>query len=156
MPLNFDARGLLPPGVHDATLTDAKAHFARFQTSDRRLTLFDKLAAYLAELAKTGWTYSVILDGSFIMPAVDEPNDIDLILVLPADWDLTAGLRPFEYNLVSKRYTRREYQLEVYPVLEGSDDHRKFLQLFERVRQEWCVKFGWPDDTIKGVVRIVS
>ena len=97
----------------------------------------------------------MILDGSFVMTPVDEPNDIDLILVMPAGWDMAADLRPFEYNVVDKRYTRREYHLEVYPVLPDSDEYRKFLELFTQVRIEWCKRFGWPEDSLKGVVRIV-
>src|SRR5262245_1676341 len=100
MPLTFDDRGLLVPGTHDATPAEVERAFARFQRSDRRITLFAKLRAYLAELRQTGWACHVILDGSFVMPMVDEPNDIDVILVLPADWDLTRELRPFEYNVV--------------------------------------------------------
>lgn len=156
MPLNFDARGLLPPGVHDATLDEVKQSFAQFQRTDRRLTLFDKLKAYLAEVAKTGWACQVVIDGSFIMPAVDEPNDIDMILVFPSDWDLTSSLRPFEYNLVSKSFTKREYKVEVFAVTDGSARHHHFLGFFAQVREEWCRKFGWPDDTIKGLVRVVS
>lgn len=155
MPLNFDARGLLPPGVHDATLDEARAAFARFQRSDRRLTLFDKLTAYLAELAKTGWACRVVLDGSFIMPMVDEPNDIDLILVFPAAWNLTRDLRPFEYNLVTNNFTKREFKVEVFPVAEGSERHRHFLDFFTQVRREWWQKFGWPEGITKGLVRIV-
>ena len=34
MPLFFDERGLLPPGVHDATLAEIEAAFARFQQTD--------------------------------------------------------------------------------------------------------------------------
>jgi hypothetical protein len=156
MPLNFDARGLLPPGVHDATLDEVRDHFARFQRSDRRVTLFDKLRGYLAELAKTGWACQVVIDGSFIMPAVDEPNDIDMILVLPADWDMTRDLRPFEYNLVTNNYTKRTFKVEVFPVAEGSARHRQFLDFFAQVRREWCQEFGWPEGTTKGLVRIVS
>src|SRR3982750_1031936 len=108
MPLTFDARGLLPPGIHDATLGEIEAGFARFQKTERRVKLFEKLKAYLAELARTGWKCEVIIDGSFVMPPVDEPNDIDLILVLPGDWDMSQPLKPFEYNVVSRNFTRSQ------------------------------------------------
>lgn len=156
MPLTFDDRGLLPPGTHDATLAEVEQAFARFQRSDRRITLFAKLKAYLGELRRTGWSCQVILDGSFVMPMVDEPNDIDLILVLPADWDLTRELRPFEYNVVDKAFTKREYRIEVFPVPAGSEEYKKAGSLFDRVRIEWSRHFGWPDDTRKGLVRILE
>jgi hypothetical protein len=156
MPLTFDDRGLLIPGKHDATLAEIEQAFGRFQRSDRRFRLFAKLQAYLSEVRQTGWKCEIILDGSFVMPMVDEPNDIDLILVLPTDWDLTRELRPFEYNVVDKAFTKREYRIEVFPVPAGSEEHKKAKRLFDRVRIEWCRHFGWPDNTRKGLVRIVE
>ena len=156
MPLTFDARGLLPPGVHDATLAEVEAAFARFQKSDRRIKLFEKLNAYLTELGRTGWKCEVVLDGSFVMPPVDEPNDIDIILALPADWDLSRDLKPFEYNVVSKRFARKEYGVEVHPVPAGSAAYQQYLNLFAQVREEWCERYGWPVGTTKGIVRVVG
>jgi hypothetical protein len=56
MALTFDDRGLLVPGTHDAALAEVDQAFARFQRSDRRITLFAKLKAYLAELRQKGWS----------------------------------------------------------------------------------------------------
>jgi hypothetical protein len=154
--LLFDDRHLLPPGVHEATLAEIETHFARFQRSGRRITLFGHLKAYLDAVMKTGWACSVIIDDSFVMPLVDEPNDIDLILVMPANWDMTADLRPFEYNVVSKAYTKREYKIEVYAVLPRSEQEQSYLELFQQVRIEWCRQFGWPADSKKGIVRILA
>src|SRR5688500_3648556 len=108
MPLVFDDRGLLPEGIHDTTMGEIDAYFAKFQRSDRRIKLFEQLKRYVHEIQAANWSVSLIIDGSFVMPAVDEPGDIDLMLVLPADWDNEADLRPFEYNLISKRVVRRE------------------------------------------------
>jgi hypothetical protein len=155
MSLTFDDRGLLPPGIHDATLDEVEQAFARFQRTDRRIKLFEKLRAYVAELRKTGWTYTLLIDGSFVMPPVDAPNDIDAILVFPAAWDMEQQLRPFQYNLVSKRVTKKDYNIEVYPVPAGSADEQEFLDLFARVRVEWSEQFGWPNQSFKGVVRIL-
>jgi hypothetical protein len=156
MPLNFDERGLLPIGVHDATIEEVGQNLARFQKTDRRMNLFEKLKSYLKELAKTDWEYQVIIDGSFVMTMIDEPNDIDVILVFPVNWDLDQQLRPFEYNLVSKKATKRNFSVEVYPVVEGSVYHAKFMNLFQDIRREWCELFGWPLTDQKGVVRIVT
>jgi hypothetical protein len=156
MPLELDERRLLPPGVHDATLEEVERLFARFQRTDRRMTLFKKLKEYLADLRLTSWPCSVLIDGSFVMPPVDEPNDIDLILVMPADWDMgRTDLRPYEYNVLDRRHTKRQYKIEVYPVIPGSDAEQKFLDLFTRIRIEWSRQFGWPDDLRKGIVRLL-
>ena len=52
MELAFDERNLLLPGVHDVTMEIVNEHFARFQKSDRRMTLFAKLVAYVDALKK--------------------------------------------------------------------------------------------------------
>jgi hypothetical protein len=155
MPLTFDDRGLLVPGTHDATLAEVEQAFARFQRSDRRIRLFANLQAYLSEVRLTGWPCEVILNGSFVMPMVDEPNDIDLILLLPADWNMAGELRPFEYNVVDKTFTKREYDIEVIATPTGSERAGRARQLFDQVRPEWCRLFGWPLGSLKGLVRIV-
>jgi hypothetical protein len=155
MPLTFDDRGLLVPGTHDATLAEVEQAFARFQRSDRRIHLFAKLQGYLSEIRQTGWQCEVILDGSFVMPMVDEPNDIDVILRLPADWDTTKELRPFEYNVMDKTFTKREYDIEVVAAPASSERETRIRQLFDQVRPEWCRLFGWPLGSLKGLVRIV-
>src|ERR1700730_5754539 len=108
MALALNKRKLLRPGVHEATLEQVKERFARFQKSDRRMRLFAKLREYLAAVKKAGCGIAVILDGSFVTGGVDEPEDIDL-LVLPPDWEKPPELKPYHYNLVSQRPVRQEY-----------------------------------------------
>ncbi len=152
MPLPFDQRRLLPEGIHDATLEEVELELG---LSKRRRVLFNNLREYISGVRLTGWACQVLIDGSFVMPAVNEPGDIDIILVLPADWDLTRrDFKAYEYNAVDRRHTRRAYKIEVYPVLPDSDQHRYYLELFTKVRIEWCSKFKLPEDTRKGIVRV--
>src|SRR5262249_53086991 len=124
----FDDRKLLQPGVHDASMEDVEAAFGRFQHSDRRLKLVAKLAAF-AEAVKKGIPgCDLIVDGSFVMGCIDEPSDIDLILVLPADWDDAADLKPYQYNLVSKRVIRQAYRFDVAVVKAGSADEVEWIR----------------------------
>ena len=132
MPLVLDDRKLLPDGVHDATWKEVDDLFARFQKSDRRLKLFAKLRNYLDAVKKAECGTSVILDGSFIMGCIDEPSDIDLVLVLPADWDSQADLRPYQYNLVSRRRVRKEYRFDVVAVLPRSAAEKEWIATFSR------------------------
>src|SRR5688572_2796829 len=92
--------GALPDGVHDCTVAEVEAAFGRFQKSDHRIKLTERLKAYLADAARSGIVVAVLIDGSYVT-AKDEPEDIDLIVVRRADVD-TTQLRPFEYNAVSK------------------------------------------------------
>lgn len=96
----------------------------------------------------------MLIDGSFVMPMVDEPNDIDLVLVLPTDWDATADLRPFKYNLVSKKRVRQQYQFDTFVTRSGNVDEAKWVEFFGRVNVKWCEMFGLPDTSRKGLVRV--
>jgi hypothetical protein len=110
--------GVLPEGVHDCTPDEVTEAFGQFQRSDRRMKLAEKLAAYLGELRRAGLAEAVLIDGSFVT-AKDEPEDIDLIVVLKAgtDWD---GLRPFEYNAISRRMIKQLYRFDAYAEEEGT------------------------------------
>lgn len=61
-----------------------------------------------------------------------------------------------ESNVLDKGHTRRVYRMEVYPVLPGSAKHLEFLELFTRVRKEWCDQFGWAPTTRKGLIRVAT
>ena len=98
-----------------------------------------------------GW---LIVDGSFVMGCVDEPDDIDVILVLAKDWDLTADLRPFQYNLVSKRDVKRKFPFDIFPVLAGSDAERNWTEYFQQINIKWYEPFGFEVGSRKGLVRV--
>ena len=154
MPLQFDERQLLPPGVHEASLEEVGQYFGRFQRTDRRMTLSRKVGEYVAALRQAGFKGSVIIDGSFIMPKVDQPEDVDLVLVLPEDWDMTAELRPYQYNLVSKRRVRQEFKFDLFTVQRGTVDEQKWIDFFSQVNPKWHEPFGLPEGSTKGLVRV--
>lgn len=62
--------GVLPPGIHDATLAEVGARFA---TTPHRRRLFDGFVQVCAALAHAGCT-CVYLDGSFV---TDKPHPED-------------------------------------------------------------------------------
>lgn len=155
MPLVFDDRNLLAPGVAEASLEEVEEHFARFQRSDRRIKLCGRPRDYVLDLRRAGCGRSVIIDGSFVMACVDEPEDIDLILVLPPDWDMAADLKPYQYNLVSKARVRRMYGIDVFPVRAGTVQEEEWISFFSEVNIKWCQRICWPPGTtMKGIVRV--
>ena len=154
MPLTFDDRKLLPPGVHEATLDEVAELFARFQRSDRRMKLMAKLREYLAALKKAGVGQAVIVDGCFVMGCVDEPDDIDVMLVHSSEWNMDALLLPYQYSLMDKKFTKKTYGLEVFSVQAGSDEEREWKSFFGNVNVKWCRLFEWPEDLCKGIVRV--
>ena len=91
MELVFDERKLLLPGVHDVSMDTVKEYFGKFQRADRRTNLFAKFDEFVEAVKKAACpAAAVIIDGSFVMGCIDEPDDIDLVLVFPHGWDMQA------------------------------------------------------------------
>ena len=64
---------VLPPGIHDATLSEIENRFA---TNDKRKRLFDGFKKGVKSLTTAGCS-NIFLDGSFIT-AKPEPGDYDV------------------------------------------------------------------------------
>jgi hypothetical protein len=141
----LSVEGFLPEGVHECTHEEVREQFGQFQTSDVRCRLFERLEAFVRQAKATGLVIAVIVDGSFVT-AEDEPHDVDLIVVLRSDHDLTATLRPFEYNVVSRGRARRLFRLDVLVAAEGELELEKHVKLFSQVR--------FRDEMSKGMLRI--
>jgi hypothetical protein len=152
--LAFDDRQLLPRGIHDASLEEVEEALGRFQRSDRRPTLFRKLCDYLTALRTSNCGDSVIVNGSFVMRCVDEPDDIDLIVVLPRAWDTSADLKPYQYNLLSRRRMKKDVGFDVFPVVPGSPQEQEWVSFFSAVSPKWLIEFGWASGAEKGLVRV--
>ncbi len=154
MQLELDDDGLLPVSIHDSDLEAVQELFGSFQYSTRRISLFKKLTEYIDALRDAKISGSLIIDGSFVMKRVDEPEDIDVVLVLPSDWIMIQELRPFEYNLLSKKAVKRTYPIEVFVTLDGTQDKENRVNFFHQVNVKWCEPLGYPVERRKGLVSI--
>lgn len=143
--------GVLPEGLHLCTLEEVKAAFGQFRRSDRRPQLTERLARYIQDARNSGVVSAIVIDGSYVTNK-EEPGDIDLIVALRPDLDLTAEMRPMEYNIQSKPMVRKLYGFDVLPAVDGSETYQRFLDFFSRV------KLSDPDQHTsqvhKGVLRI--
>jgi hypothetical protein len=126
---------LLPPGVHDCTLDEVRQCFGEFQTTDRRPKLYIKLETLVREAWATGSVTDIVIDGSFVT-AKPDPDDIDLILVLNTGHDFTAELRPFEYNVLSRRQARKIYGFDLLVAMPASAIYAEYLAFYAQVRGE--------------------
>lgn len=72
----FDDSGLLPPGVHPATLDEVEARFGR-GTELRRVQM--ESVRWMVDLAVRASVQRIVLNGSFVTDAA-EPNDVDCVL----------------------------------------------------------------------------
>ena len=128
----FTEQGFLPPGIHQATRDEFRERFAIFQRSDRRLRLFEQLNQLLDQAAQAGIVKRMLIAGSFVT-AKAEPNDFDCIVVLDPSI-VGRSLRPFEYNLVSRKMARRLFGGDVMPALDDSPALQQYLQFFQTAR----------------------
>jgi hypothetical protein len=104
MPIpDLDEEGFLPAGVHDCSLAEIGDRFGRFQGSDRRCRLFEKLDAYVSETGRIGLIAELVVDGSFVT-GKPEPNDVDLVIALDPGIALGADFPPCQYL-----YSRRDF-----------------------------------------------
>src|SRR4051812_39048040 len=116
---SLDSNGLLPGGIHDCKLDEIRARFGSFQMSDRRPKLFEQLVALVTELKSAAISKTLLIDGSFIT-SKNDPNDIDLVLLLAASHDFAADLSPAQYNVVSRRRVQSRYGFDIVIVREGT------------------------------------
>ena len=131
----FNERGWLSDGIHDCTLEEVTGRFGGFQGSDRRPNLWAKFAEFLREVKECTLVEAVLLDGSFVT-AKPDPNDIDLILVVPMEHDFSADLRPNEYNVLSQRRVRGRFGFDLLVARTGSEEYRRYIGFFQQVRFE--------------------
>jgi Family of unknown function (DUF6932) len=147
MPIpNFNEHGFLPLGVHDCSWTELSNRFCRFQSTDRRPDLCRRLREFVEGLRRANIARELLIDGSFVT-AQSQPNDIDLILILPPDWDLSSDVSPDQYNLLSRKRVRNRWGFDILIARENSPECSEYLNLFQRVRYQEQLK--------KGILRIV-
>lgn len=137
--------GCLPEGIYDCTMEEVAQRFGVFQSSDRRPQLWDKFSEFMREAESCGLIDAVLLNGSFVT-AENEPNDIDLVVVVSSRHDLSAEFQPSEYNVLSKRQVHRRLGFDLLVARSESEEYRRYLEFFQQVRLEPGRK--------KGILRI--
>jgi hypothetical protein len=146
MPIpEYAEHGLLPPGVHSCTLVELQKRFGRFSKSSHRLELFAKLQQYVQEAQSAKIVSALLVDGSFVT-AIEVPNDIDLVAILAEDHDFTQELRPYQSNVLSNRWVRKQFGFDLLVARANSVEYAEYLAFFAQVR-------GWPERS-KGLLRI--
>lgn len=142
--------GVLPEGIHLCTLEDVTKMFGQFRRSDRRLELTERLRRYVHDARNSGVASAVLIDGSYAT-VKEEPGDIDLIIALRPDFDLTLEMRPQEYNVQSKSVVRKLYGFDVLPAVDGSEAYLRLVDFFSRVKLE---SHEYTNQERKGLLRI--
>ena len=142
----LDEHGLLPTGVHDASLEEVRERFGQFHGSDPgAFSFFAVLEKFAADAKSAALVQAMIVNGSFTTDKV-RPSDIDLILVLREHIDLSRDLLPRQYNLVSPKRVKARHGFDVLYATDSPESLDPLVEFFSQVR-------GQPE-LRKGMVRV--
>ena len=137
---DFREDGYLPEGLHSATEADVTFRFGTATRQRRRLAL--RLRRWI-ELARAISARRLFVDGSFVTAKL-EPNDVDAVIWLPADFARLVFAGQIEaIELESMLLTRRPEEIFA---AEAGRDWDDWLEFFGRTRE--------PDGRRKGLVEI--
>ncbi len=140
--------GLLPPGVHDATLAEVEQAFG--SRNDRRVELFQKLTQFLDVARALGLFQAVITDGSFVTDK-DAPGDIDAVLLLPrADLAKLTG-HPNRLQILDQHAVKAQYEIHLFvdPLPAGH-----WTNFFQHLKPADALARKLPPTTRRGVLKV--
>lgn len=101
-------QGLLPPGIHAATLEDVHERFVLDAPhQDRRGMLFRALRTYMELLQQLVPAGRVWIDGGFGTRKDTPPHDVDVV-IHPADWEALQGLAEQDHRDLLGLLTHRD------------------------------------------------
>jgi predicted nucleotidyltransferase len=138
---DLESTGFLPEGIHECTIEEISDRFGRFQTTDKRPTLNGGLVRYISELREAAIGKYLIVNGSYVT-SKDSPSDIDVLLVLKDDVDLTNNLPPFRKNAISKKYINKYYKIDFHFGFENDVSAINILNNFLEVKYQPGKKKG--------------
>lgn len=108
---DFTAQGMLPPGIHRATLEEVRD---KLGWGLRRRDLLNRLQAGLARMKGCGID-RVYLDGSFVTDK-DRPGDIDCCYDVPTGvTDLSAMFPIWPCHPLNRNATKMMFGAELFP-----------------------------------------
>jgi predicted nucleotidyltransferase len=129
----FEADGFLPLGIHECTPEEISDRFGKFQITDRRPKLNDGLVRYITELKEADVGKYLIVNGSFVTQK-ETPSDIDVLLILKDDVDLTGDIPPFRKNAFSTKYISKYHKLDFHFGFEDDASAINILNNFLEVK----------------------
>lgn len=138
--------GLLPPGIHPCTLSEAESFFC---WNDHRRALWLKFQHVMDEFRAFGFHHPLFLDGSFVTDK-EIPGDVEVIMDVAHVDDYAAGL----VVLFCFRHHDRlhaEWAVDLYPNIKGEND---FSLYFQYVGEKTAAMKAINPKDKKGILRI--
>jgi hypothetical protein len=136
----FRADGYLPEGLYSASEAEVTFRFGASTPRRRRLAL--RLRRWI-ELVREIGCKRLLVDGSFVTAKL-EPNDIDVVVLLPPDFEVQIE-QGIEASLELERMLLSRHPEEMFAA-EDEDDWNDWFEFFSRTRE--------ADGRRKGLVEI--
>jgi hypothetical protein len=147
----LDEHGLLPSGVHIATLDEVRGLFG--SSTQPRRNLYTGLDSVVLGARATGHFASAVLDGSFV---TDEaaPKDVDVVLL--ANIELFAVFGALNRSPDTQWFLDPEVARERYGVhLYLNDAEEEMVTYFQKLRPEEAFTRNVLPNHLRGVVRVM-
>lgn len=151
----LDHRGFLPPGVHDCELDEASTWCG---DDVRRRTIWDGLEAVLPHLRETFNQRNLappplVLGGSYYSDK-PSPADIEVTVVLPADWPGEAIAAYVMLYINHHEAWKTAHNVDFYPTLPGADQN-DFRSFFQYVGEKSAIAKGLSPRDLRGVIQVM-
>lgn len=140
--------GLLPPGVHQATIAEFQAAFGT--SSAVRIELFEKFEKFIAFARTLGFCRAFLADGSYTTNKVS-PGDIDGVLVLDRAGLAQLLLHAQGARLMDHAWVKATYSIDLF---FSDDAGSHMVDFFQGIRPHEALDRGLPPNHKKGIVRI--
>jgi hypothetical protein len=143
----FAKAGLLPVGIHDATLPEIELAFGI--ANDTRIALFKNLKSFCEELEVFGpLIRGIFVDGSFVTRK-PVPRDIDLVVVHDEDDFLALD----EHENAEFLYEDRAFDRYKFDLFVEFDIYT-MVRTFQKVSVEFALENALPAGHPKGIIRV--
>jgi predicted nucleotidyltransferase len=143
----FVTAGLLPVGVHDATLEEIRQRFGI--QNDTRIKHFGNLKTFCEELEVFGSLIKgIFVDGSFVTDK-PVPSDVDIVVVHDEDdFDALDDHVNREFLFQDRALERYKFDLFV------ECDEVTMVRFFQKVSTDFALGHGLPARHPKGIIRV--
>jgi hypothetical protein len=141
--------GLLPPGVHEATLEEIEDAFGK--NSDRRVELFEKLRQFVAEVLSLMVPVTIYVDGSFVSDK-PFPGDVDAVLEYDSDGLVKLMCHASRRTIIDLASAKTRY--EIHLLVQHVSDPKMSL-FFQKLRPEDAIVRKLDHHAMKGILRVV-
>jgi hypothetical protein len=136
--------GLLPRGVHQATLEEVRLSFG--SRTPRRVVLFNKLVGFI-ELAKTFTLFKAIhIDGSFVTDK-DDPGDIDAVLELTKAEAARLLAHPNAAAIIDGAAVKHQYEIHLF-------FPPQMVEFFQRLKPAEAIARSLAPDHWRGILKV--